>query len=539
MKRIFSIFLVGFAVVSANAQTMYDAITLGTNDYFGTARSMSLNNAVTALGGDLGMIGINPAGAAVAPYSQFVITPGITVSTTNASYTPEWGGNYTFANKVSKSRFIVPNVGASASFRTGNRSGLKGVTFSFVANSTNQFLSWGGVSGVNDRTSLAMSFANTANYDSDGNNHQLDPDVFQHFSNPWDDSSYGWNSLAGYKSNLFSYNDPMQKFFGVTEDEDGNLRGPLNQTSVTQVYGSKTDIVTGLAFNFNDKFYIGANIGIPTQNYTYDEQFSEQAKEMEQFPVKLGTQGKFTTTYFDSSDYEYYYTANIDGIYAKIGAIYLPTPGLRLGVALQSPTLYTITERWETVISTKFQNSAVNATASSPRGEYRYCFVSPYIVNAGAAFTLGTMGLVSADYELTDYSIMHYSELHDISTYYNAVNEDIRNYCGVSHQFRLGLEANLSQTIALRAGYALRTSPERFYNAEGWSYDKSLNVNSFSAGIGYASRKAFFVDAAARLTKYPVEHFEPYAQYYSTVASPDIAKDRHRLDILLTFGWRF
>lgn len=539
MKRIFTIFLVSLAAVSASAQTVYDAMTLGTNEYFGTARSISLGNAVTALGGDLGMIGINPAGAAVAPYSQFVISPGVTVATTNAQYAPQWGSSYTYANKASRTRFIVPNVGASVYFATGYDSGLKGMSMSFVANTTNQFLSWGGVSGVNDKSSVASSFAHTANYDADGNNHMMDPDVFQHFQNPWNDSDYGWNSLAGYKSNLISYNDALQKYFGVTEDASGNLRGPVNQTSITQTYGSKTDIIAGMAFNYNDNFYLGINIGIPTQNYTYDETFTEEAKEMEQFPITLGEPGKYTTTYFDSADYEYYYTANVDGIYAKIGAIFIPAPGFRLGLAFQSPTLYTITERWETIMHTSFQNTSLNGKGESPRGEYRYCFVSPYIFNAGAAYTLGTLGLISADYELTDYSIMRYSELHDISTYYNAINSDIRQNCGVSHQLRLGLEAIVTPQVSLRLGYALRTCPEKFNNGSSWYYDKKLNVNAFSAGIGYASRKSFFMDAAARLTKYPTQNFEPYAQYSSSIPSPDIAKDRKRLDLVLTFGWRF
>ena len=56
------------SVYSLSAQNMYDAINLSRNEYLGTARSMALGNAVTAVGGDLGMIGINPAGSAVASY---------------------------------------------------------------------------------------------------------------------------------------------------------------------------------------------------------------------------------------------------------------------------------------------------------------------------------------------------------------------------------------------------------------------------------------------------------------------------------------
>ena len=57
------------AAFFAGAQDTYDAILFSQNHYYGTARSMALGNAMTALGGDLGSIGINPAGSAVAPSS--------------------------------------------------------------------------------------------------------------------------------------------------------------------------------------------------------------------------------------------------------------------------------------------------------------------------------------------------------------------------------------------------------------------------------------------------------------------------------------
>ena len=64
MKKIFvSVVLLG-AAVAAGAQTMYDAMNYSQNNYYGTARSMALGNAVTAVGGDLGTIG-----SAVAGYS--------------------------------------------------------------------------------------------------------------------------------------------------------------------------------------------------------------------------------------------------------------------------------------------------------------------------------------------------------------------------------------------------------------------------------------------------------------------------------------
>ena len=52
MKRLYKFILAtGLIAIpaAASAQNMYDAINLSRNVYFGTARSMALSNAVTAL----------------------------------------------------------------------------------------------------------------------------------------------------------------------------------------------------------------------------------------------------------------------------------------------------------------------------------------------------------------------------------------------------------------------------------------------------------------------------------------------------------
>ncbi|MFR8803614.1 MAG: hypothetical protein ACLVGR_03915 [Anaerovoracaceae bacterium] len=61
-KTIFTA-LLSLTAVAAGAQTMYDGLTFSQNNYYGTARSIGMGNAMTAVGGDLGSIGINPAGS--------------------------------------------------------------------------------------------------------------------------------------------------------------------------------------------------------------------------------------------------------------------------------------------------------------------------------------------------------------------------------------------------------------------------------------------------------------------------------------------
>ena len=54
--------LMTMAAGAGSAQTIYDALRYSESNYEGTARTLAMGNAFTALGGDLGAVTINPAG---------------------------------------------------------------------------------------------------------------------------------------------------------------------------------------------------------------------------------------------------------------------------------------------------------------------------------------------------------------------------------------------------------------------------------------------------------------------------------------------
>ena len=140
MKRLYKFILAtGLIAIpaAASAQNMYDAINLSRNVYFGTARSMALSNAVTALGGDLGTVGINPAGSAVASYGQLTITPGLMISSVASQYSAgnQFNGTTSYMRKA-----VMPNWGVSANFSTGRSRGLKSFVVAVTSNYTNQYL---------------------------------------------------------------------------------------------------------------------------------------------------------------------------------------------------------------------------------------------------------------------------------------------------------------------------------------------------------------------------------------------------------------
>ena len=521
MKRIIAISILGIAAVAASAQTMYDALNYADVNYYGTARSMALGNAMTALGGDLGSIVINPAGSAVAPYSQFAITPNISIASTTASYSPSYTkSGYTTTLNDSRARFTLPNMGVSVNFETGRSYGLRSYSFGLLTSSTNLYLERMSARGTQEYSSMMGAMATAA----DGIHYSYLEDYY---------SDYGsWLDVLAYKSGMISTaNTAGTAYVGSTEylDDDGQMGigGPLYQDYYRQRYGSRNDIVLNFAANFSDRFYIGANIGIPYLSYAESINQMEEAVDMNDFAMEFDDGQTYC---FSDALMRYALNVNGTGIYAKVGAIFLPVDGLRIGAAIQSPTLMTITERymWDAVCNfDKLRGSL----CETPDGEYTYNLRTPAILNAGAAYTFGDVALVSVDWERMGFKRMRFSE-YDADYYdstWDEVNNEIWNYAGTTNSVRVGAEVKVLPQLALRGGYSFKQ-----YSG----YDYTDTTNAFSFGVGYSSNGSFFADAAIRSTLYPESWYYPYDDYLS-VGSPEVGLKKTVSDIVLTVGWRF
>lgn len=576
MKRTIFTALLSLTAIAAGAQTMYDGLNYSQNNYYGTARSIGMGNAMTAVGGDLGSIGINPAGSAVAGYSQFTITPNLTISSMNASYSAyPVGGTDRFTNEQNKrlTRFSMPNIGLTFNWKTGNGSGLKAITYGLVVNGTNNFTGKMLAGGRNDKTSYQSAMAVAADgYDMDFlNGYSIDKDGkrvdrgwdypyyygddFQNDPNkgkfaPWnvianaqagsianygdtDDPSYYWR----YKATTEGYSNTGEKDANGNYIYDIFLAGPLNQAYSRNITGSKYDVLFNVGFNFGDTFFVGANLGVTSLNYNYDECYKEAAENPSAFEIDFGDKGK---TCFSDYRTRYSYTADGSGVFGKIGFLWRPVDGLRVGAAVQTPTIMEINERWIQDVNLNYTDASFNGSAKTPEGDYSYRLRSPYRLNAGAAFTFAGMALLSADYEMTDYSTMKFMSKNGgwNDDTYGKLNDEIRNRMGVSHMVRVGAEFKPLPEIAVRAGYNFTTTPEYVY--EGNSKTK-LNdrINAFSVGLGYSSNGSFFADIAARMTMLADEYISPYADYLSDLASPMILNKRDIYNVTATIGWRF
>lgn len=542
MKKVICFVLGATLAVAAGAQTWQDALLFSENNYSGTARGVGMGNALTAIGGDPGSLTFNPAGSAVASYSQFEITPGLTFSLANVGAAD---GMAYMANprKTFYGSAKLPNLGFILNMNTGRRSGLKRMSFGFVVNSTNNFTGRFNASGVNDDNSYAASLASSADGFASS---VLDNEDWYYSGDPA--RMPAWVDMTGYRSGMFnSVAGRDGAYVALTEiiDAEGNFRlaAPVYQEYGQQTRGSKHDILLNYAMNFSDKFYIGANLGVTVLRYALAEYWSERPENLADFPMIQYSDG--TSAQFESLRMKRNYRLEGNGIYFKIGALWRPVAGLRIGAAIQTPTLLNLRERYgysgEVVLSGRYAGSA-----SSPEDDWIYALRTPFRANAGLAYSVGSVAVISADYEFVNYASSAFRSRTSENEYavgsFSYVNQDIRNLLGASHQLRLGTEVKVTSGVALRAGYNLITNGER---------NATLLKHNVSVGVGF-SFGSFFLDAAVRARFVPADYVIPYNYYYApnpnqfydkvvddSILTPEVKVQSAMLDALVTVGWRF
>jgi hypothetical protein len=434
-------------------------------------------------------------------------------------------------------------------WNTNRTSGLKNLTFGFIVNKTGSWDDDIYANGVNSTTSYMGALA----WETDGIN-VADLEG----SRAYDYAP--WKSVVGYQSGMIStFGGNADRYVGASElvfdNGDIVLGGALDQTYGRRVVGSKYDYVFNFGGNVSDFVYFGVNLGITSLNYGYDEYFKEEAIDPADFEIGLDN-GE--TMYFSRMKHRYSYEADGSGYYAKFGVIVTPGAGFRFGAAIQTPTLNTITERWQENGETEFTVSKFNGFASSPEGEYSYTFRSPFRANFGLAYTLGSFAVISADYELCNYGQMQFRTNGSDRDYFEDINNDIKSCFGTSHMLRAGAEVKIG-ALAARVGYGMTSSAEK----NRYEVPKGVNPkyctqyelistpttynHNISFGFGYSSKGSFFADIAVRTSMAIDEYDMPYSDYilnedddYSPInPAPKIMIHRSNWKVLLTLGWRF
>ncbi len=467
------------------SQGVDEAYLLAKENSFGTARSMGMGGAFGALGGDMSAIQINPAGVAVYRASEATFTPSYQWDKATSKY-------YNTSADDSRDRFTISQlgfVGVNAPMREG-ATGIISTNYAFNFQRLNDFNTTTQISGINVGSSKLDQFRSEADgrYIKD-----LDP-----YGSGLAYATYLLDTLPNYSNN------PM--YHHVAEQYDantGNYYSRVNQWNSIQKSGSISEVGGSAGININNKIYLGGSINIDFLKYNADSYYTEYDSD-----------GSIPNLI--SYDYNTFIHTNGVGLNLKAGIIYKPINALRLGISIQSPTWYTMTDNYNYEISSYVENigldkdnNPITGADISKGGYYDYNYTSPYKLCSSIAVILGEKVAISLDYKFIDYS---FSSYHATTKNYNEKNQmdtlnmNIKEIYKATNNFNVGIEFKPIPSIALRGGF--------IYNESGYKND-SNNTLSYTGGIGYRVQN-YFIDFAYRLQQVKSTYY-PYSLDQSLV----------------------
>ena len=494
MKKIIAIivFIANTAIVFA--QTDIDLLRYSSPFTLGTARSAAVGNATAGLGGDISTLNSNPAGLGQFGISEMSITTGWNTTKSKSTYL---GTNVT----KSKTAFQLNNLGL-VYVPKKKFNAIKNLSFSASYNRAASFNYHIQARGENTQSSYSDTYAETLN------NAGLDSAGAM--------TNYPFGASLGFESGIIDRT--ADDFFysilelPVTQRYDINRKGNLNNYS----FG------TGIAFN--DQFMLGLNIDIPT--ISFEEDFYLKESDEQNITPDL--------IYWDKRDQV---RTEGNGIRATFGAMYLPTPEIRLGLSVSTPTRYTMKDVYRTYFRADYEDFTIDNYGNPAEGYFDYKIKTPMRFNAGASYVKKGLGFVSLEYEYSNPGKAKYifedNYQYDLSDEQDRLNSEMSGKYKATHTIKGGIEGIVAEHFRVRAGVQYRTSPFVDQSSSD-KYAKNNNI-SISGGLGYVG-KSFFIDAAYVHLKSD-EMMIPYTSGFST---PDILTTKYsRSNFLITLGFKF
>ena len=215
-----------------------------------------------------------------------------------------------------------------------------------------------------------------------------------------------------------------------------------------------------------------------------------------------------------------------------------PTDFARLGISVQTPTWYTLSDRYSSsLVNTSDKNEVYRY--NSDVGQFDYALITPYRITSGVSFIIAKTLLVNADLDILDYRTARFS-----STNYSfrTENQAIRNSFDRAYNYRFGAEYKYGP-LYLRGGYAWF---DPVMNDLGNSYtDISTSGlvkiragrQNITGGLGYRE-ESFYVDLGI-VRSTTEDKYSVYAANNLTGYSPVVVNKINSLIYMVTMGLRF
>lgn len=566
------ILLAAWVFVSAaglEAQTIYDGAALTDRDLNGTARFVGMGGAMSALGGDLSTIGVNPAGSGVFRSYEVAVSFGFSSYGNEADYAGKKFSSDKFRGDFNSAGFVIAN-------KIGNATALRYVNFGVNyqrVKSFNRNLQMGG--GLNGFTQTAQ-MANQALGIENWKDSYMNPDI-------------GWLSALAYDGYLITdlisqpqldellQKDPNYTNYLPYMQEVNGQKVQVTNKAGDKMYYTPGEYVSmynngtasfhskerggidrydfNLSFNVNDRAYFGLTIGAYAVSYDkysfYDENY---------ISIYDGIAGEINEGY----NLQTWSSIEGSGFDIKFGTIIRPfeySP-FRIGLAVHTPTFYNLDYKTEALLQSDVLNylsiknemdvesgkiGLYDVSTYDQVGEMvrEFKFQTPWTYNVSLGYTVDQFLALGAEYEYKDYSSMKFKDVDGYADAFGHENSTTDYLKGV-HTLRLGLEYKVIPQFAFRAGYNYSTSAFK-ENAfkdlplnsiqTDTDFSNSESLSNYTLGVGYRG-KSFYADLAYKYSTYKSD-FYPFDMFDGETLQQATKVTDTRSQVLFTLGFRF
>lgn len=418
-----------------------DAVRLGMQGFGVGARALGMGNAYTGVASDYSALFWNPAGLAQARYGEFSFGLSYMNNKDNSTFNGDPNATETYTSSATNLNalglvFPVP-------VRRGS------LVFAFGYDRQSNFTSGMAFAGFNPVSSIIQTWApNGAKY-------------------PPDITLAEQLELAHVDTVNGTFISPING--NVRQKGEATEKGGLNNWSL----GGAVDLAKNLS--------VGVTMTYVAGSYRYDRNYHE-----------LAAQGAYAPP-FDMKELvlDEFIDGDISGFNAKFGLLYRVPDWFRFGLAIKTPTTFTVKETFGTTAQSFFWTpdpagySDYGPIDNPGSGEYDVH--TPWVFSGGASLNLLNL-VLSGDVDYTDWTALEFTSANsDLDI--QGLNREIRDSLRSAANFRLGAELEpFNLGVRFRGGFIYNQSP---YKKDPRSFDQKY----ITAGLGLELGESTMLDA--------------------------------------------
>lgn len=316
-------------------------------------------------------------------------------------------------------------------------------------------------------------------------------------------------------------------------------RGTVLQSGDVTEDGSMKEASFGGAVEAARGIMVGASVNLAFGSYQFNRLFVEDDINDANNGVDRDSEG-FVTVPFESLEFGETFETDLVGVNARAGLSADLSPGLRLGLTIESPTYYAVNEEYTTSLDVFFSGGESysygwDSDDDAGAGSYEYEILTPWRLGTGLSYSIA--GLTAAiDAEFIDWTQLELnSSSEDDDAYFDGVNRDIRDLFRGVVNTRFGLEYVLGD-LSLRTGIAIHPDPRDYETEKADNTEFDRTKTFFSAGVGYRFAEQLQVDFGWIQQRFE-DQYLPYSGTagVAPIVDEDVIRNRFTVGLSIFF----